>query len=1252
MKAQILFLKYLLIMLFVGLIAGPAKAAPITIPVGLNPGDQYRLAFVTSTTTDAVNTNISFYNNFVTSLANSVSELADLGTTWTVIGSSGAIGARNNTNTNPNTETGVGIYRTDGNKIADDNADLWDGHLDLALNRNENGNAITGGELRVWTGTDTNGSKRAILGGFLFVTFGKLDVTGNNWIARNELNKVSSLRLYAISDVLTVADEEVAVPAPGSLGILALGLLGIGAMRRRSQRKRYHFLSFHRTPARSLWLVLTTFVVVLAGGKPVDAGVCVVDGGIGTYSCSGTANAGTDTTNGGLSDPLAPGVPVTINTVAGFGLSTAASQGFNIESTGGLSFTDANGSSIIGSEKGIRAFNDTSGAINITSNGPITGSTNTGLQANNQTGTTDINLSVNQVTGANGAIVVVNSGTGSTTVTSTGVVSGSSGDAISIVDNGTTSGATTVTTSGQVTSTSGGYGIDILKNSANGDLVIDTAGVKGSSGGIRAQNFSGGGIDLTVDGIVKGTSNLKTGIHTASNANKVVNITLNSGADVISVTGRAIEDLAGHANVQVNAGAKVTGAITLGDGNDTLTFDGGNFNNVRLYTGGNGTDSITFRNRTGSLDAGDIFDFESIIFGSGADISVSDKFDADLIVESGGNVTASTGNLAFDPGDNDLTVNGGSVTGDVRMLVGVNTISVGTGGTITGDVFTSASDDVMTVSVGGTVTGNIAMEDDSDTLTVSGSVTGNIDMGTGADNLTLRSGSTFSGAVALGNGNDVVTFDGGDVSTVASIDGGNGTDDRVNFENVTATMDSSLLTDVEKVNINDGATVSLTGTYDQEVSVNTGGTLSGGLTQGAGDNVLKVSGGTVNGNIVTGDGVNTVSVDNSGMVTGNITSGIDSDAVTVSDGSVDGNISTGDGVDTVKIENVGSVTGDISTSAGNDIVSVSDSTVDGDIGTGTGADNVTINAGGGVTGTIETGGFTDTVTINSGGTLTGDLSTSDGADTILIAGGTVAGNVTTGGDADIMTVSAGGAVNGTIGMGNGNDSLTFDGGGFSGVTSIDGGNSTGDSLTFRNTSGTVASGVISNIENVVINTNANVSLNGVLTSDLAVNSGGTVGAGNSPGLLNIVGNLDLGVSSTTLFELAGLTPGVEIGGYDVIDVADDPGTGGTTEDVANIADGAIFDIDFFAGFMATLGDTFDVLVADSITVNDFDSLMFDFSGAVLAASLGWNMSLHDLGNGRSSVRLEVVADAVPEPGTLIVFGVGLLGIGAMRRRLA
>lgn len=92
-----------------------------------------------------------------------------------------------------------------------------------------------------------------------------------------------------------------------------------------------------------------------------------------------------------------------------------------------------------------------------------------------------------------------------------------------------------------------------------------------------------------------------------------------------------------------------------------------------------------------------------------------------------------------------------------------------------------------------------------------------------------------------------------------------------------------------------------------------------------------------------------------------------------------------------------------------------------------------------------------------------------------------------------------------------------------------------------------------------------------INGDVAVSGGGTLGPGTSPGLLSVVGNLDLGVSSTTLLELGGLTAGTE---YDQVDVSDDLGTG-TVEGIATLAAGAIFDIELLSAFTVSLGDTFD-----------------------------------------------------------------------------
>ena len=81
--------------------AGSAMAVPITTPTSLSSGDQYRLAFVTSTTRDANSTDIADYNAFVTGVATGVAELNALGTSWTAIVSTSSINARDNTSTVP-----------------------------------------------------------------------------------------------------------------------------------------------------------------------------------------------------------------------------------------------------------------------------------------------------------------------------------------------------------------------------------------------------------------------------------------------------------------------------------------------------------------------------------------------------------------------------------------------------------------------------------------------------------------------------------------------------------------------------------------------------------------------------------------------------------------------------------------------------------------------------------------------------------------------------------------------------------------------------------------------------------------------------------------------------------------------------------------------------------------------------------------------------------------------------------------------
>ena len=169
---------------------------------------------------------------------------------------------------------------------------------------------------------------------------------------------------------------------------------------------------------------------------------------------------------------------------------------------------------------------------------------------------------------------------------------------------------------------------------------------------------------------------------------------------------------------------------------------------------------------------------------------------------------------------------------------------------------------------------------------------------------------------------------------------------------------------------------------------------------------------------------------------------------------------------------------------------------------------------------------------------------------------------------------------------------------------------------------------------------------GTITAN--IQNQGTIGPGNSPGLMQVFGNVNLEAGSTVALELGGLVVDT---GYDRLDVADTEATG-SVEGTADIAAGSIFDIDFFGGFVAGLGDAFDVLVADDITVIDLGSVIFDFSGALLGTGLAWNTAIVAFDGVREALRLTVVSDevAVPEPGAILILIAGFGGLLLIRRR--
>ncbi len=134
----------------------------MVVPTGLNPGDQYRLVFVTDGTRDATSTNINDYNTFVTNEVTGSALATQLTTagftpsaiTWKAIGSTDSVAARDNTGTNPSS-TGVSIYLIDGTPVANNNTDLWDGSILRPINVTQSG--ATTPTAVVWTGSNASG---------------------------------------------------------------------------------------------------------------------------------------------------------------------------------------------------------------------------------------------------------------------------------------------------------------------------------------------------------------------------------------------------------------------------------------------------------------------------------------------------------------------------------------------------------------------------------------------------------------------------------------------------------------------------------------------------------------------------------------------------------------------------------------------------------------------------------------------------------------------------------------------------------------------------------------------------------------------------------------------------------------------------------------------------------------------------------------------------------------------------------------
>ena len=237
----------------IGSLAVPtaASAGIINTPTGLNPGDRFRIAFVTGTKTTTISsTDIATYNLFVNTAAGGATYNGSA-VTFYAIGSTATVNAYDNIRS---TTMNDPVYLAGGALVAPSITGangLWSGALVNRIATDIDGTVVSpdgnGNDRRVYTGTRVNGTASSKPLGYLdpgdpphdpayfAASIGQATgYTDAAWIATGGYSPATiSQSLYGISETLTVAP----VPEPSTY-VMALAGLACGGytMSRRRQR--------------------------------------------------------------------------------------------------------------------------------------------------------------------------------------------------------------------------------------------------------------------------------------------------------------------------------------------------------------------------------------------------------------------------------------------------------------------------------------------------------------------------------------------------------------------------------------------------------------------------------------------------------------------------------------------------------------------------------------------------------------------------------------------------------------------------------------------------------------------------------------------------------------------------------------------------------------------------------------------------------------------------------------------------------
>jgi outer membrane autotransporter protein len=564
-----------------------------------------------------------------------------------------------------------------------------------------------------------------------------------------------------------------------------------------------------------------------------------------------------------------------------------------------------------GDRRGIFADNRGSGALSVTTTGTgtVTGTANEGILATNSADGSDLTISANVVTGGEYGIRAMNNGSGALSITTHGIVTGTADDGIRGYNGGTeltiiannnvtggkngiftrdfegASGALTITTHGTVTGTSED-GINAL-TSASGyeDLTITTNDdVTGGRHGIAAQELGAGNVNITTEGSV-----------TAQNGTSI--LARHEGTGDLSVTSNGALTAQGAGSATDDPGP-VNGifATHLGDGalnitsNAIITATDGN-SGIRTATAGasTGNQSITVN---ADISAG----FQAIDANHNASGDLTITVNADT-------VTGGTDGIVVDNGGSGaltLTANG-TVIGTERQGIYAKNLESATDLTIFANNVTGGQNGIAAVQLG---TGDLTI-----TIVEGGNVSS---LGTDTENdftiaavannraVIVHNNGTVTGQVFLTNSNTFTNAGTWDLAGTTS--------------NFNADGNSLVINDGLIIAAGDGAVTEVSALNNIDtLRNNAGGTIR--LANGAAGDVLRIDAnaageeGTGTGNFIA----------NGGTVALDVVFGADGSAADRLD--INGDVILGGAPTTLAFNSVGGSTGAV-TESGIEVITV------------------------------------------------------------------------------------------------------------------------------------------------------------------------------------------------------------------------------------------------------------------------------------------------------------------------------------------